>query len=226
MEAKKENKIRILALAKILTQYTDEEHSITTADIIDLLEKEYGISFNNFEVLSDESGISKIANYIGCACTSDKYRTATFINDIISDQDIGTYPINFDIDEYDEIRPSTYKLLETYIELNELYFANDLMRERLENNQHSKATLRGWYNGERIEVEDVISNYVPYESITMGSVVYPFIAPNIAVTEIISSTGEMLYQNQFVPLNYNFEDERDIEKLRRRKFGLDREEKA
>ena len=62
-------------------------------------EKEYGISFNNFEVLSDESGISKIANYIGCACTSDKYRTATFINDIISDQDIGTYPINFDIDE-------------------------------------------------------------------------------------------------------------------------------
>ena len=131
-----------------------------------------------------------------------------------------------DIDEYDEIKPATYKLLETYIELNDLYFANDLMRERLENNQHNKATLRGWYNGERLEVEDVISNYIPYESITMGSVVYPFIAPNVAVTEIISSTGEMLYQNLFVPLNYNFEDERDIEKLRRKKFGLDREEKV
>ena len=53
MEAKKENKIRILALAKILTQYTDEEHSITTADIIDLLEKEYGISSHRTTISTD-----------------------------------------------------------------------------------------------------------------------------------------------------------------------------
>ncbi len=129
-----------------------------------------------------------------------------------------------DIDNFELIRPATYKLLETYIELNDLYFANDLMRERLENNQHNKAKLKGYYNGERIEVEDIISNYVPYQSVTLGSVVYPFIGPNVAVTEIISSTGEMLYQNLFIPLNYNMEDERDIEKLRRKKFGLDRDE--
>ena len=51
--SKKENKIRILALAKILTQYTDEEHSITTADIIDLLEKEYGISSHRTTISTD-----------------------------------------------------------------------------------------------------------------------------------------------------------------------------
>ncbi len=131
-----------------------------------------------------------------------------------------------DIEEYDQIKPATYKLLETYIELNDLYFANDLMHERLEANQHNKAILRGYYNGERIEVDDVISNYVPYTSVTLGSVVYPFLDRNIAVTEIISSTGEMLYQNLFVPMNYNMEDERDIEKLRRKKFGLEREKKV
>ena len=128
-----------------------------------------------------------------------------------------------DINEFDQIRPATYRLLETYIELNDFYFANDLMRERLEANQHNKVTLRGYYNGERIEVEDVISNYVPYTSVTLGSVVYPFLDKNVAVTEVISSTGEMLYQNLFVPLNYNMEDERDIEKLRRKKFGLERD---
>lgn len=62
-------------------------------------EKEYGISFNNFEVLSNENGISKVANYVGCAFTSNKYKTETFINDIIANQDAGTYPINFVIDE-------------------------------------------------------------------------------------------------------------------------------
>lgn len=53
MEAKKENKMRILALAKILTQYTDEEHSITTADIIGLLEKEYGIPSHRTTISTD-----------------------------------------------------------------------------------------------------------------------------------------------------------------------------
>ena len=61
--------------------------------------KEYGIQFYNFETLSTERGVQKISNYVGCAVTSSKYNNATFINDIIDDQDVGTYPVKFNIDE-------------------------------------------------------------------------------------------------------------------------------
>lgn len=62
-------------------------------------QKEYGIKFYNFETLSTEKGIEKISNYVGCAVTSSKYNNATLINDVIDDQDIGTYPVKYNIDE-------------------------------------------------------------------------------------------------------------------------------
>lgn len=62
-------------------------------------QKEYGIKFYNFETLSTENGNKKISNYVGCAVTSSKYNNATLINDIIDDQDVGTYPVKFNIDE-------------------------------------------------------------------------------------------------------------------------------
>ena len=62
-------------------------------------QKEYGIKFYNFETLSTERGVQKISNYVGCAVTSSKYNNATLINDIIDDQDVGTYPVKFNIDE-------------------------------------------------------------------------------------------------------------------------------
>ena len=62
-------------------------------------QKEYGIKFYNFEILSTETGITKIANYVGSAVTSNKYNFATCINDVISDHDVGTYPVKIQINE-------------------------------------------------------------------------------------------------------------------------------
>lgn len=62
-------------------------------------QKEYGIKFYNFETLSTENGLKKIANYVGCAATSSRYNNATLINDIIDDYPIGSYPIKYYIDE-------------------------------------------------------------------------------------------------------------------------------
>lgn len=62
-------------------------------------QKEYGIKFYNFETLSTENGLKKIANYVGCASTSSRYNNATLINDIIDDYPIGSYPIKYYIDE-------------------------------------------------------------------------------------------------------------------------------
>ena len=62
-------------------------------------QKEYGINFYNFEILSTETGVTKIANYIGTPVTSNKYSFATCINDVISDRDVGTYPIKIQINE-------------------------------------------------------------------------------------------------------------------------------
>lgn len=62
-------------------------------------QKEYGIKFYNFETLSTENGLKKIANYVGCAATSSRYNNATLINDIIDDYPVGSYPIKYYIDE-------------------------------------------------------------------------------------------------------------------------------
>ena len=62
-------------------------------------QKEYGIKFYNFEILSTETGITKIANYVGSVVASNKYNFATCINDVISDHDVGTYPVKIQINE-------------------------------------------------------------------------------------------------------------------------------
>lgn len=62
-------------------------------------QKEYGIKFYNFEILSTETGITKIANYVGSVVASNKYNFATCINDVISDRDVGTYPVKIQINE-------------------------------------------------------------------------------------------------------------------------------
>lgn len=90
-------------------------------------QKEYGIKFYNFEILSTETGITKIANYVGSAVTSNKYNFATCINDVISDHDVGTYPVKIQINEdvveavynkYIEWCNDYISRLETYINID------------------------------------------------------------------------------------------------------------
>ena len=62
-------------------------------------EKDYGIKYYDFEIISNESGAVKEATYIGSHVTSTKYNTATFITDILEDADDGMVPVFINVDE-------------------------------------------------------------------------------------------------------------------------------
>lgn len=62
-------------------------------------EKDYGIKYYNFEVISAESGLNKEATYVGSMVTSSKYNQATLINDILDDVDEGLVPVYIKVDE-------------------------------------------------------------------------------------------------------------------------------
>lgn len=68
-------------------------------------EKDYGIKFYDFEVLSTESGLKKEANYIGSVVTSSKYENTTLINDVLDDTEDGMVPVmvNFNEDAVETI---------------------------------------------------------------------------------------------------------------------------
>lgn len=62
-------------------------------------EKEYGIKYYDFEVLSTEAGLNKEATYIGSLVTTTKYNHATLITDILDDVEEGVVPVHIAIDE-------------------------------------------------------------------------------------------------------------------------------
>lgn len=62
-------------------------------------EKEFGIKMFNFDILSIEAGLIKIANYVGAFTSSTKYQTATLVNDILDDTDAGVAPVDTHVNE-------------------------------------------------------------------------------------------------------------------------------
>ena len=62
-------------------------------------EKEFGIKMYNFDILSIEGGLTKIANYVGAFASSTKYQTATLINDILEDTERGIVPVDTYVNE-------------------------------------------------------------------------------------------------------------------------------
>lgn len=62
-------------------------------------EKDYGIKYYDFEVISTESGIVKEATYVGSTISSTKYNHATLITDILEDADEGVVPLFINVDE-------------------------------------------------------------------------------------------------------------------------------
>lgn len=62
-------------------------------------EKDYGIKYYDFEIISTESGLTKEATYVGSIVTSPKYNQATFITDILEDVEDGMVPVFINIDE-------------------------------------------------------------------------------------------------------------------------------
>lgn len=114
-------------------------------------------------------------------------------------------------------------LLEIYVEKYDLYYANDLMMEKLEKHIGKRVVLMGYYHGDRIFLNGPLDNVIPYESVTVDSVIYPFIGSGVALTQISSSTGEKLYSNKFIEPGYNIEDNSIVEELKRKKFGVKRD---
>ena len=62
-------------------------------------EKDYGIKYYNFEVMSSERGLTKEAAYFGSHVVSPKYDQTTFITDLLSDTNDGDIPVFINIDE-------------------------------------------------------------------------------------------------------------------------------
>ena len=62
-------------------------------------EKDYGIKYYDFEVISSESGLSKEATYVGTTVSSTKYNEATLISDILADANEGDVAVYVNVDE-------------------------------------------------------------------------------------------------------------------------------
>lgn len=62
-------------------------------------EKEYGIKMYNFNILTVEGGLQKVANYVGSLSSSIKYDTSTFINDILENTEAGVAPVFVEVNE-------------------------------------------------------------------------------------------------------------------------------
>jgi hypothetical protein len=62
-------------------------------------EKDYGIKYYTFEVLSAETGLTREATYVGTVVTSPKYNQTTLINDVLDDVDEGGVPLFVKVDE-------------------------------------------------------------------------------------------------------------------------------
>lgn len=76
------------------------------------MEKEYGIKFSNFEILSTQDGsLLKTASYVGTLATTPKYKTATFINDILTDTATGVAPVDVYV-----VEESVEELYNAYVE--------------------------------------------------------------------------------------------------------------
>ena len=62
-------------------------------------EKEYGIKMYNFEILTVEGGLQKIASYTGSVVSSAKYDASTLIDDILDNTEDGVVPVYISINE-------------------------------------------------------------------------------------------------------------------------------
>ena len=62
-------------------------------------EKDYGIKYYDFDVISTEAGLNKEATYVGSLITSSKYSATTLINDVLDDVEEGIVPVFVHVDE-------------------------------------------------------------------------------------------------------------------------------
>ena len=63
-----ETKPRILYLMRILEQYTDEEHPLTTKQLIEKLQDDYGISAHRTTLTKDIAALQEFWNgYCNCS---------------------------------------------------------------------------------------------------------------------------------------------------------------
>ena len=74
----KENKARLLLIKEILEKYSDENHPLTTYQIIDLLKKEYDMSIHRTTVAKDISTLKELGiDVLSISSTQNKYFIAS-----------------------------------------------------------------------------------------------------------------------------------------------------
>ena len=70
----KDNKKRLLIMKEILEKYSDEDHPITTVQIIEILKNEYGMSTHRTTVAKDIIGLAEIGVDVQCQrSTQNRY---------------------------------------------------------------------------------------------------------------------------------------------------------
>ena len=99
-------------------------------------EKEYGIKFYDFEVLSNENALTKESSYTGSLVTSPKYTTTTVINDVLDDTPVGSAPVFINVDE-DAIE----NIYAAYVD-----WFNENKEDLLDEIEELKKPVEGYYN--------------------------------------------------------------------------------
>lgn len=62
-------------------------------------EKDYEKKIYTFEILNDDNGVEKVATYVGTIITSSINSSSVLIDDVISNYDDGTYPVDISVYE-------------------------------------------------------------------------------------------------------------------------------
>lgn len=140
-------------------------------------EKDYATKLYSFEVLSTESGISKVATYVGTLCEGVVNNASVNITDVITNYDDGSYPVKIFNDD-----SSIQTVYDAYVE-----FLEDIAATGVETVIPSYEEFDPMF-GRYINSNDY---YEYYQVVTPEDDVYP-IADDVDACTIDNPTGNHL----------------------------------
>lgn len=171
-------------------------------------EKEYGIKFYDFEVLSNENALTKESTYTGSMVVSQKYEATTMINDVLDDTPTGTAPVFLNVDE-DGV-DNIYAAYVDWFESNK----EDLLDEITD----LQSVVEGYYNDEDgkfyLISEEESEPVIDVESVVGGKAyVHPVVSGTLTPGgftvdgETVDGTSDIIYYDTTTEKYYLYDSE-------------------
>mgnify|MGYP003304659044 CR=1 FL=1 len=77
----KDNKKRLMLMKEVLEKYSDEDHPITTVQIMEILDREYGMKIHRTTVGKDINDLTEMGVDVQCVrSTQNKYFISKLIH--------------------------------------------------------------------------------------------------------------------------------------------------